>query len=296
MRLGELLRSRATSAPRRVAEDVKDAAPSKEAAPSEELRWLPIGEVRPSPYQARQAISGEELEQLAQSIREHGVLQPVVVRAVEGGYELIAGERRWRAARVAGLERIPAIVKQADDRTAAEWGLIENMQRSGLHFLEEAEGYRRMMEQFGLTQEELARFVGCSQAAVANKVRLLRLPEEVRSIIRTSGLGERQSRALLRLDDPRLQAEAATKMGKQGLGAEASERLVDQMLKGQKRPRRMRGVYGDARIFVNGLRQVVRQAKQSGLDADLQEQEDGTGWTFIVRLGKKMQVRQGRAE
>ncbi|HEY8487302.1 MAG TPA: ParB/RepB/Spo0J family partition protein [Limnochordales bacterium] len=252
------------------------------------MQWIEVGRIRPGALQPRRHLDPAELEELAQSIREHGVLQPLLVRAAGDGYELLAGERRWRAAQLAGLERVPALVYEADDRRALEVGLLENIQRADLHFFEEAEGYRRLIEEFGLTQEELARRLGRSQSAIANKLRLLRLSPEVRRIVAESGLGERQARALLRLEDPALQAEAARRMAQRGMSASDGERLVEQLLRGRPR-RRVRGGYGDARIFVNGLRQVVRKARQAGFSVELEEQEDAQGWTFVVRLG-----RQGR--
>ncbi|WP_324718250.1 ParB/RepB/Spo0J family partition protein [Carboxydochorda subterranea] len=290
MRLGELLRGRTAGGPRVARQAGIDEAPAVD------VRWIEVQRIHPSPYQARQGISQEELEGLAQSIREHGLIQPIVVRPVEQGYELIAGERRWRAAQLAGLERVPAIVRESDDRTAAEWGLIENLQRSGLHFLEEADGYRRIMERFGLTQEEMARVLGCSQAAVANKIRLLKLAPEVQAFIREQKLGERQSRALLRVQDPEQQLKLARRMAEEGLGAEASERLVEQAVQGKPKRRTVRGAYGDARIFVNGLRQVVRQARQAGIEASLSEEEDGDGWTFVVKLGRRVLERGERGK
>ncbi|MEW6046282.1 MAG: ParB/RepB/Spo0J family partition protein [Bacillota bacterium] len=286
MRLGELLRARAGT-PRKQEPVSEDSAL--------QVRWIETGSIRAGRYQARHQPSASDLEELAQSIREHGVLQPILVRPVEGGYELVAGERRWRAAQMAGLEKVPAIVKEIDDHTAAEWGLIENVQRAELHFLEQAEGFRRLIDEFGLTQEELARRIGCSQAAVANKLRLLRLPEPVRALIREKGLGERQSRSLLRLEGEARQLEAARRMA-EGLSAEESERLVDRMAQGKPARRRVRGAYGDARIFVNGLRQVVRQAQQAGLEATLDEKEEGNGWTFVVKLGRsRAAARRGRS-
>ncbi|HEY8426459.1 MAG TPA: ParB/RepB/Spo0J family partition protein [Limnochordales bacterium] len=276
MKLGELLRVKATAA----------SKPIPAAEGGVEVQWIETAQIRPGRYQPRRTLPESELEELARSIQEHGVLQPILVRRVEGGYELVAGERRWRAAQMAGLTKVPAIVRDADDRTAAEWALIENLQRAELHFLEQAEGFRRVMEEFGLTQEELARRLGCSQGAIANKLRLLRLPEEVRAIIRERGLGERQSRSLLRLEDPAQQLQAVKIIAERQLSAEESERLVEGLLKGPERRRRVRAVYGDARIFVNGLRQVVRQARKAGLEAALEEHEDDTAWTFVVKLAK----------
>lgn len=274
--MGELLRGKATAT----------SKPIPAAEGGVEVQWIEIAQIRPGRYQPRRSLPEAELEELARSIQEHGVLQPILVRRVEDGYELVAGERRWRAAQMAGLARVPAIVRDADDRTAAEWALIENLQRAELHFLEQAEGFRRVMEEFGLTQEELARRLGCRQGAIANKLRLLRLPEEVRAVIRERGLGERQSRSLLRLEDPGQQLEAVKAIAERQLSAEESERLVEGLLQGRARRRRVRAVYGDARIFVNGLRQVVRQARKAGFEAALEEGEDDAAWTFVVKLAK----------
>lgn len=283
MRLGELLRARSTAAAR------PQASPAPPVA--SEIQWIDVSRIRSGRFQPRRPVSDSELEELAQSIREHGVLQPILVRPTQDGYELLAGERRWRAARMAGMTTIPAIVRQVEDRVAAEWALIENLQRAELHFLEQAEGFRRLVEEFGLTQEELARTLGCSQAAVANKLRLLRLAEPVRALIRERGLGERQSRSLLRLEDPALQLEAARKMADDQLSAEESERLVERLLQRQAPRRKVRAAYGDARIFVNGLRQVVRQARQAGLLASLEEKEERDGWTFVVKLARAPSTR-----
>lgn len=292
MRLGDLLRSRGD---RRGG--TKGAAPEGASVGGDgpvggdgtrqaRVEWVETGQIRPGPFQARRHMDPDELEELARSIREHGVLQPLLVRATDGGYELLAGERRWRAAQKAGLGKVPVIVQEADDRTAAEVGLLENIQRADLHFFEEAEGYRRLIEEFGMTQEELARRLGKSQSAVANKLRLLRLAPEVRRVVQGAGLGERHARALLRLPDPSKQEQAARRMAEGGLSAAEAEKLVQRMLGGASR-RRVRGGYGDARIFVNGLRQVVQKAREAGFEATLEEQEQEDGWTFVVRLGRR---------
>ena len=300
MRLGDLLRSRGErreggrpAAPAADGPGPGAAAtpPPSPAGPAGEVQWVAVGAIRAGAWQPRRHLDPQELEDLAQSIREHGILQPLLVRPSGEGFELLAGERRWRAAQLAGLERVPVIVCEADDRRALEVGLLENIQRADLHFFEEAEGYRRLLEEFGLTQEELARRLGRSQSAVANKLRLLKLSPAVRELVARYGLGERQARALLRLDDVRLQEEAARRMADGRLSAADGEKLVERLLAGQRR-RRIRGGYGDARIFVNGLRQVVQRARQAGFEASLEEQEQADGWTFVVRLARQGKVRQ----
>ena len=179
------------------------------------LMAVPVGAIRRSPYQMRAAFEPEGLEALVCSIREHGVLQPVVVRPREDGFELVAGERRWRAAVALGLASIPASVRELSDRDAAVWGMVENLQRADLQFFDEADGYRRLIDEFRLSQEQVAAQVGRSQPAIANKLRLLRLEGPVRQRIIESGLSERHARVLLRLEglDGRLAAVEAFREG-----------------------------------------------------------------------------------
>ena len=153
-------------------------------AGQETITKLPLQKVEPNPNQPRRSFDEEELQALADSIAEHGILQPLAVRALDGGfYQIIAGERRWRAARMAGLSEVPVVVLDADDRTVMELALIENLQRQDLNPMEEAEGYRVLMEDYGLTQEQAAARVGKSRPAVTNALRLLALPDEVREMV-----------------------------------------------------------------------------------------------------------------
>ncbi len=177
--------------------------------------------------QPREEIGEAELAELAESIRRHGLLQPIVVRASgEGGYEIVAGERRWRAAKMAGLQRVPCVLVQCDDRTALAMAMVENLQRADLNPLEEARGYRRLMEQFGLTQEQVAEAVGRSRVAVANKLRLLQLPEAVQELLRAGKLTEGHARALLALEDSGQIEEAARRVVEEGLSVRQTEELV----------------------------------------------------------------------
>lgn len=169
------------------------------------LRTLQISVIEPGPFQPREAQDETALAELAASIREHGVLQPILVRAVKGKanrFQIIGGERRWRAAQAAGLHEVPALVRDFSDREAMAAGLVENLQRQDLNPLEEAEGYGRLTEQFGLTQEALARAVGKSRPHVANTLRLLNLPERVRDLLREGALTAGHARALLNAKDP----------------------------------------------------------------------------------------------
>ena len=187
---------------------------------------LPLQKVEPNPDQPRRTFDEEELQALADSIAAHGILQPLAVRASGGGfYQIIAGERRWRAARMAGLSEVPVVVLEADDRTVMELALVENLQRQDLNPMEEAEGYQRLMKEYGLTQEEAAARVGKSRPAVANALRLLALSPAVRKLVEEGKLSAGHARALLPL--PEKQQEAAAKAVLSGaLSVRQTEALV----------------------------------------------------------------------
>ncbi|MEJ2559251.1 MAG: ParB/RepB/Spo0J family partition protein [Anaerolineae bacterium] len=190
---------------------------------------IPIAQVSPNPHQPRQTITEESLAELAASIREHGVIQPLVVTQVGNEYQLIAGERRWRAAQLAGLTTVPALIKETTPQQMLELALVENVQRADLNPLEEASAYRQLMDEFGLTQEEVAERVGKSRTAVANTVRLLRLPDDLKEALATDRISEGHARALLSLPTARLQRQALATIEKRGLNVRQTEDLVRRM-------------------------------------------------------------------
>jgi len=193
---------------------------------------LPIYKVEPNPNQPRRDFDPEELQSLADSISTHGIVQPLTVREVNDGYyQIIAGERRWRAARLAGLTEVPAVVMEADDRKVMELALIENLQREDLNPVEEAMGYRSLMEEYGLTQEEAASRVGRSRPAVANTLRLLNLPEPVLEMLRKGELTAGHARAVLKLKSEKKQLEAAQKISALDLSVRQAELLCGNMEK-----------------------------------------------------------------
>ena len=195
-------------------------------------QMLPIHKVEPNPGQPRQDFDPEELQALADSIALHGVVQPLTVREVPGGYyQIIAGERRWRAARIAELREIPAVIIEADDRKVMELALIENLQRQDLNPVEEAMGYRSLMEDYGLTQEDAAKQVGKSRPAVANALRLLNLPEKVLEMVRGGELTAGHARAVLSLKTVKMQEQAAQKIAALGLSVRQAELLCKNMAK-----------------------------------------------------------------
>jgi ParB family chromosome partitioning protein len=187
------------------------------------LEEIPVAAIRPNPYQPREHFDEEELASLAESIREVGILQPVLVRETDDGYELIAGERRWRAARRVGLQNIPALVRDTDDASALEHALVENVHRSDLNVLEEAAAYQQLIEDFGLTHEEVAMRVGRSRTSVTNTLRLLQLPPTVQRLVRDKSLTMGHARALLGTPDRALQEQLAKRIVAEGLSVRAIE-------------------------------------------------------------------------
>jgi ParB family chromosome partitioning protein len=187
------------------------------------LEEIPVAAIRPNPYQPREHFDEEELSSLAESIREVGILQPVLVRETDDGYQLIAGERRWRAARRVGLQNIPALVRDTDDASALEHALVENVHRSDLNVLEEAAAYQQLIEDFGLTHEEVAIRVGRSRTAVTNTLRLMQLPPTVQRLVRDKSLTMGHARALLGTPDRALQERLAKRIVDEGLSVRAVE-------------------------------------------------------------------------
>ena len=192
----------------------------------QEQRAVPIDSITPNPYQPRETFADEKLEELATSIREKGLLQPLLVRRTAEGYELIAGERRFRAARRAGLTHVPVTVREADAHEALELALIENLQREDLNPLEEARAYQRLVDDFGLTQEEVSRAIGKNRSTITNSLRLLQLPEEIRLRIAEGSLSAGHARSLLGLSSPAEQVKLAREVRARKLSVRETERLV----------------------------------------------------------------------
>ncbi len=205
---------------------------------TETVTNLPVHSIYPNPFQPRQQFRDEELQALADSIKMHGLLQPILVRPKEDGYELVAGERRWRAAQLAGLTEIPAIVRPCSDDELLALALIENLQREDLNPLEEAQAYKTLMERFGLTQETIAERVGKSRAAVANTLRLLSLPEPIKRALRDETITEGHARALLGASDEGVMMEAFQQVLKHNLSVRQTEMLIQRLTKKRRRRER----------------------------------------------------------
>lgn len=270
------------------------AATAVQAADDTGIRALGVGDIVPNPFQPRKVFSDDSLQELAASVREHGVIQPLLVRQTDAGFELIAGERRLRAARLAGLSTVPAIIRQMADREMAELAMIENLQREDLHYLEEAEGFLQLLTNFGLTQEELARRVGKNQSTIANKLRLLRLAPDVRQALVAENLTERHARALLKLEDPVRQQAVLAAIRDNGLNVRETEDLIDATLEDisremAKKPPRQNVVkiIRDVRIFLNTINTVVNEMKKAGLKVKVTQNQDDEFITINLKIPKR---------
>ena len=196
----------------------------------EEIMELSIAEIQPNPFQPRLYFDPAQLEELSNSIREYGVLQPVIVRLVDGKYQLVSGERRFRASMLAGKESIPALIRQLSDREVAEMALIENLQREDLNYFEEAEGYARLIQEFQITQEEVAKKMGKSQPTIANKLRLLQISQRVRKEISVDVITERHVRSLLKLKNEEQQLDVLNRIYKNNLNVRQTDDLIENVL------------------------------------------------------------------
>ena len=249
---------------------------------------VPLSKIVPNPYQPRKEFESEALSELADSIRQYGVLQPLLVApGKDGTYILIAGERRLRASIMAGLGTVPVIVSEYTTQQIAEIALIENLQRKDLHYLEEAEGYEKLVNTFHLTQESMAIRVGKKQSTIANKLRLLRLPVSVRNKLHDSKLTERHARVLLKLENEETQKAVLQKVLKGNLNVRQTEALVEKTLKengklDKKKPRIV--IVNDVRIYLNSIRDIMETVKTSGIPASMEQDMDEDDVVVTLRI------------
>lgn len=253
---------------------------------------IPIRQIRPNQSQPRKTFKDEELNSLASSIEENGILQPLTVRRLNlQEYELVAGERRLRAAVIAGLKRVPCIVIKCTDRESAIFALLENLQRSDLGMFEEARGISRLIRKYNLTQEEAAAKLGKKQSTVANKLRLLKLTMDEQDWINQAGLSERHARALLRISDESLRKEALSKVISEGLNISQTEELVDNIISSSfievdGKHRKKRVVIKDVRIFINTINKAVDTMRLAGINAVSKRAENDDYIEYTVRIPK----------
>ena len=242
--------------------------------------FLPPRSIRPNPAQPRKVFREQALEELAESIRQHGVLQPLSVRRVGNAYELIAGERRLRAAKIAGLTEIPCIVMNMTDQESGMAAMVENLQRQDLDFVEEARGIAMLMENWSMSQEQAARLLGKSQSAIANKLRILRHSPPVLSALREGGLTERHARALLKLRSDPEKIMAISIIVKEGMSVARTERYIEQLLlRQQEEPRAV-----NLGMFLSNLNQSLARIQRSGIGAisERRETEDEIVLTITI--------------
>lgn len=249
---------------------------------------IPLYMIAPNPNQPRKYFDSASMEDLKNSILEYGLIQPITVRRKSGEYELIAGERRFRAAQMAGLEEIPAVIIEADNDKSAILALLENLQREDLSFFEVAESYKALIHDQGLTQTELASKVGKSQASVANKMRLLRLAPLVKKLIRDYDLSERHARALLLAGDEEKQLEAVKIVCRDNLNVTQTEELIRNMNASKIKPiDELRVTTAkDVKVFKNTVTRAVSMMKKSGIDAQLEENSFDWGTEYIIKIKK----------
>ncbi len=257
--------------------------------------YLRPDELQPNPVQPRKSFDDEALKELSESIRTYGILNPLTVRLRQGHYELVAGERRLRAAKLAGLRELPCILLEINMEDAGLIALVENLQRKDLDFVEEAEGLSRLIRMFGLSQEEAARRIGKSQSAVANKLRLLRLGDEMLQTLRENELSERHGRALLRLP-AELRQQALEHIIEKGLTVAATDEYIELLLTQpqeppeEEKPQAKRSfILKDVRVFLNTLSRSIDLMKQGGIAAGMQRQETEDALIVTISIPKARQ-------
>lgn len=257
-----------------------------------EIYNIPQAMIVPNPNQPRKRFDYDELENLAQSIRENGILQPITVRKREDKkYELVSGERRLRAARLVGMVKIPSIVINIDDKNSAMFSIIENLQRQSLNFFEEAEAIEKLVGEYAMSREEVAQKLGLAPSTVSNKLRILRLPEEMRFELARSGLTESHARALLMLEDDNQRARALSIIVDRHLNVAESERMINKMINRNNRSRNpLRGIR-DVRLFINTLNHAVDTIRRAGVEADAARSETEEYIEYVVRIPKSEQLR-----
>ena len=248
---------------------------------------IPVGAIKPNPRQPRKVFDANDLTSLSRSIAQDGVIQPLTVRDKDGYYELVSGERRLRAAKIAGLNTVPCIITDISDERSAVYALIENIQRCDLNFFEQAQAISELIGKYGFTQEEAALRLGLSQPAVANKLRLLRLGEDERTLIMTNGLSERHARALLRCESKEQRREVTERIVSCSMNALQTEKYIKSLQKAEKIKRsyqKRAPILRDVRLFVNTMNKAVRVMQLAGVKANTKKVEHEGYVDYIVSI------------
>ncbi len=264
---------------------------------TEKVLAIDIDQIRPNPFQPRRDIAEEKIDELAQSIKSAGLIQPIAVRRASSGYQLVVGERRLLACRKLGWKKISASIKTLSDNDMAMLALIENLQRENLNFIEEASGYLSLMKNFNLTQEVLAQRLGKSQSTIANKVRLLKLPQAVREKLLKNDLSERHARAILRLGSVEEQLSMIEETVERALTVSQLEKRIDSLMEqaeSKKKAKRSKPIIRDMRIVLNTIREAVEVIQSSGLYPEVDEKIEQDYIEVTIRLTKDMINSKGK--
>ncbi len=268
---------------------------------SRKIVSLPVGAIKPNPHQPRRQFEPEELRELGESIRLYGILQPLTVRKTgPTTFELVAGERRLRAAVLAGMENVPCILLNVDAEQSGLLALVENLQRKDLDFIEEAEGLRSLIRSYGMSQEEAARCISKSQSAVANKLRILKLPPDVLEKLRSAGYTERHARALLRLEEPEAQRKALEAIIAGDLTVAKTEAYIDALLRRGEEEKKKRKtpvvVLKDVRIFLNTVTRGLSMMNRRGVRAVCERADTDNELVLTIRIPRREEVSERREE
>ena len=255
----------------------------------DKIKSINIDEIISNPYQPRTNFDKESLKDLAESIASFGIIQPLTIRPKGEEYELIAGERRLKAAKLAGLDEVPVIIKDFDNQETAEIALVENLQRKDLDFLEEAHAYEQLLDEFNLTQSELAARIGKSQSTIANKLRILKLDISVQKIIKDPNISERHARVLLKLEKKEKQKEIANKIINENLTVRETSNLVEKYLEepAKKNESRVKNVYKSLRPFTNSLNKTINEMKEAGLEVEVSKNKNQEYIEYNIKLPRK---------
>lgn len=253
---------------------------------------IPIGMIKTNKQQPRQTFGEEQLKELRDSIKEFGILQPLILKKeINGDYLLIAGERRLRAAVMAGLDKVPAIVKDATDEEIEMIALVENIQRENLGYIEEAKAYLRIMEKYGIHQAALAEKLGKNQSTISNKIRILSLPEDIQDLLVENKLTERHARALLRIDDDRGRRTVMDKVIKHGFNVKQTEKLVEEFLAGREEQEREKNKirHISYKLYLNTLKKTFNDMELKEKGATFEQEDEGSCLTITIRIPKEIE-------
>ena len=257
--------------------------------PKDEVTQLPISKIVPNKYQPRNIFNDEKILELSESIKEHGVIQPIVVRKFKDGYEIIAGERRYRASKLIGLDKVPAIIRDYDDKQSASIAIVENIQREDLTAIEEAVAYKQLIDLHGITQAALAKQMGKSQSTIANKIRLLNLSEDVQQAVLERKVTERHARALLLVKDEALQLQLLEKIIEKDLNVSETERLIEETLNPKEKatkPQTISRMPRDCRIAMNTFKQAIMMVEKTGMKVEHETEELDDSYVIKISLPK----------